>query len=100
MNATQKRRYDTAVHTYQSAIAFQITRLGENGAGADAKHLRVGINSAMSDHGALAKLLIEKGVFTNDEYFEAIVQMAEHEASLLATMTRQKCGLSDNVSFG
>lgn len=89
MNATQKRRYDAAVHSYQSAIAFQIARLGENGAGADAKHLRVGINSAMSDHGALTKLLIDKGVF-----------MAEQEASLLTTLTRRKCDLPDSVSFG
>lgn len=100
MNAEQKRRYDSAVHSYQSAIAFQIERLGENGAGADNKHLRVGLNSAMSDQGALAKLLIEKKVFTEAEYFEAIVQMAEAEASLMTTITRQKCNLPDNVTFG
>lgn len=100
MNASQKRRYDAAVHSYQSAIAYQIEHLGLNGAGADPKHLRVGVNSAMADHGAITKLLIEKGVFTEAEYFEAVVFMAEQEASLLTTLTRSKLGLSDSVSFG
>lgn len=39
------------------------------------KHLRVGLNSAMVDAGALAKLLITKGVFTEVEYWEALIEM-------------------------
>jgi hypothetical protein len=42
--------------------------------------------------------------FTAEERLELGIviesDLAEHEASLLATMTRLKCGLSDNVSFG
>jgi hypothetical protein len=36
------------------------------------KHLRVGINVAMCDHSALAGLLIEKGLITEEEYFLAL----------------------------
>ena len=100
MTEEQQRRYEAAVHSYQSAIALQITRLGLNGAGADPKHLRVGINSTMSDHGALAMLLVEKGIITDREYAEAIVKGAEREAELMTLLTRQKLDLPDTVTFG
>jgi hypothetical protein len=100
MTPEQQTRYNAAAHSYQSAIAFQITRLGLNGAGADPKYLRTGINSAMADHGALALLLVEKGVITEAEYSEAIVKGAEREAELMTQLTREKCGLPDTVTFG
>ena len=43
----------------------------------------------------LAELMLDAGA-----QVVAIVQMAEHEASLLTTLTRQRCNLPDNVSFG
>jgi len=43
------------------------------------KHLRVGINVALSDMGALVKLLIAKGVITQAEYEEAATEMMERE---------------------
>lgn len=45
----------------------------------DPKHLRVGINTAMSDHCALVRLLIAKGVITDAEYREAITQTMNEE---------------------
>ena len=45
------------------------------------KHLGVGINSAMVDHGALVKLLIDKGVITHAEYMKAIADAMEGEKS-------------------
>lgn len=99
MTEEQERRYQAAVHAYQSAIALHITRLGENSAGADPKHLRVGICSAMSDHGALARLLVTKGIISEEEYLEAIVDGAELEAEFITNLTRQKLGLPDTVSF-
>lgn len=38
------------------------------------KSLRVGINTALCDHAALARLLIEKGIITEDEYMAAITK--------------------------
>lgn len=57
------------------------------------KHLRVGVNSAMSDHGALARLLIDKGFFTEEEYVKAIADMMEAEAE------RYQSDLPPNVTL-
>jgi len=98
--ADATRRWQTALHGVQSATALQIERLGEKGAGSDAKHNRVGINAAMSDHGALVKLLVDKGVITNVEYLEAIADSMERELEMRSADTRRKCGLPDSVTFG
>lgn len=80
MTDDQRQRYEAAMHSMQTAVKYEIEIKGENGAAADPKHLRVGINSAMADHAALVKLLLSKGVITEAEYYEAIVQGAEAEA--------------------
>lgn len=43
------------------------------------KHLRVGINSALVTEAAIARLLIEKGVFSEEEYVEAVRVEMERE---------------------
>jgi hypothetical protein len=99
LNDEQKQRYMSALHMMQSAIAMEIGALGEKGAGADAKHNRVGINSAMAEHSALAGLLIQKGLITQDEYSEAIVEGAVLEAESTVDRVREKLNLPANVSF-
>jgi len=69
-------RYLAAAHAMQSGVAAEMGA-GISGA-TEPKHLRVGINSAHVASAALARLLIEKGVFTLDEYVAA--QAAEMEA--------------------
>lgn len=98
--AAAMERYEIAAHGMQSATAMQISRLGENGVAADAKHLRVGVNSAMVDSGSLAQLLIKKGVITSVEYLEALADGMEREHRVRTAETRQKCNLPDTVSFG
>lgn len=93
------RRYNAAMHGVQSAIAVEIQLLGANAAGADAKHLRTGVNSAMVNDHALANLLIEKGVFTRAEYGEAVAQAAEHEHAMMTDLVRKKTGMP-NLTFG
>jgi hypothetical protein len=39
----------------------------------------VGVNAAMTDQAGLVKLLIAKGVFTEDEYVDAIAASMEVE---------------------
>jgi len=92
-------RYAAAMHRMQSAVAHMIAQLGLKGAGADPKRLRVGVNSALADHGALVKLLVAKGVFTEDEYGQAIVEGAESEAEARVADARRTCGLPDTVDF-
>ena len=99
MTEEQEARYYSAVHAMQSATALEITRLGENGAAADAKHLRVGLNNAMADHGTLVELLIKKGVFTIEEYEDAIVVGAERERDRVIAHARKVLNLPDTVQF-
>lgn len=96
---SEEGRYLSAAHSIQTAVKMQIEVLGENGAGADPKHLRTGLNMVMSDHAALARLLMKKGIITNDEYMQAITEGTEEEAERMAADTRKKCGLPDTVQF-
>ena len=68
-----KQRYIDAAHAVQSAIALTM------GPDTEPKHLRVGIDTTKSDQGALATLLIEKGVITKAEYFKALADAMERE---------------------
>ena len=58
------------------------------------KHLRVGVNSAMSDMGGLATLLIAKGVITEDEYLAAIADAMEREAKTYADEISRRSGVT------
>jgi hypothetical protein len=77
--ADYERRYLEAAHAMQSGVATTISALGDNGAGADHKHLRTGINSAMVDSSALAGILISKGVISREEYMKALAEAMEAE---------------------
>lgn len=68
-----QRRYNKAAHGVQTAIAVTMGRDTEP------KHLRVGIDLSKSDQAALATLLIEKGVFTLEEYVAALADAVERE---------------------
>jgi hypothetical protein len=80
-------RYNAAAHAMQSGVAFLRDKTAQ-----EPKHLRVGINSAMSDQGGLATLLIEKGVFTRDEYEKAIADAMEREAESYRQMLMEETG--------
>lgn len=74
-----RQRYIDAAHAVQSAIAFTM------GPETEPKHLRVGIDITKSDQGALATLLIEKGVITEAEYFKALADGMEREKTMWET---------------
>lgn len=69
-------RYLAALHAMQSGVAME---MNYDPASTTPKHLRVGVNSAMSDTGALAKLLVDKGVITEQEYYTAVADGMERE---------------------
>ena len=46
------------------------------------KHHRVGIDSLFSDLSAIVGLLVEKGVITQDEYFDRLIKGLENEVEL------------------
>lgn len=80
-------RYDAAAHAVQSGVAAELgemphlplSKTGADAAAATPKHLRVGVNSCLVNDLAIARLLIEKGVFTLAEYHEAIAEAMESE---------------------
>lgn len=69
-------RYNIALHAMQTGVAAW---MGVDKNETDPKHLRVGINSALCDTSALAKLLIAKGLIKEEEYLKAIADMMEAE---------------------
>lgn len=82
-----RTRYNAALHAMQSGVAVLL----EHDPAIDEctpKHLRVGVNAAMIDSAAVAKLLIDKGIFTEEEYAESLVFFAE----------RDKQSYEDNLS--
>jgi len=71
-------RYLKAAHAMQSGVAAEHARGSDDGS---RKHLRVGINAAMVDHGGLVALLIAKGIITEAEYVKAIADKMEKEVA-------------------
>jgi hypothetical protein len=69
-------RYLAALHAVQTGIEYkrQYDRKF-----VEEKHMRAGVDSAHVTNSATAKLLIAKGVFTEEEYFEMLAAEAEHE---------------------
>lgn len=74
--ASLKQRYMAALHAVQAGIAV---RMSKDAQFVSPKHLRVGIDSAHISEAALARLLIAKGIFTEEEYLEALATEAEAE---------------------
>lgn len=70
-------RYHRALERMQTAVAFEIA----TGQASDTtpKHLRVGVNNALSADGALCALLIAKGLITWEEVYEAKAILMEQE---------------------
>jgi len=84
-----KARYQAALHAVQSGVRMLI-ELGDTLA--EPKHLRVGVDSAMVNDAALVRLLIKKGVITEREYFELLVEAAEEERASYERELTEKLG--------
>lgn len=77
----QRERYLAAAHAMQTGVAFTMHSDPKQ---TDPKHLRVGINSAMVEHGALMELLLAKGILTTEEYYRALADKMEAEVQSYA----------------
>lgn len=82
--------YMELCHAVQSGVAYILHR---DPSGGEPKHLRVGINTTKVEHGALAKLLIDKGLFTELEYLEALNFMLKKEVENYENSYKQRYGL-------
>ena len=95
MNSESRKHFDRylrACHAMQTAVALSIERHSTD---TTPKHLRVGVNSAMCDSGALAKLLIAKKLIYEEEYFKAQADEMELEVQRYRT----RLNLPDNVEL-
>lgn len=82
--------YRAAAHRVQTAIAFLMNDPGWKAI--QPKHMRVGIDMLKAEQGGLATLLIEKGVFTKEEYVAAMTKAAEAEADSYEKMLQAVLG--------
>ena len=80
-------RYTRAAHAMQSGVKMmqnyehpELVIPDDKFEASDSpKHLRVGVNAAMVDHGGLTNLLISKGIITMAEYFKFAADTMEQE---------------------
>jgi hypothetical protein len=71
-----EKRYRDAMHAVQSGVAME---MNFDPGPTSTKHLRVGVNSAMVQHGALVRLLVDKGFITWAEVWKELADEAERE---------------------
>lgn len=71
-----ERRYEEAAHAVQSGVAMEMNYRPEP---TQPKHLRTGIDLTKAEVGGLVRMLIAKGVFSEEEYMEAIALGVEEE---------------------
>src|SRR5690348_9895170 len=99
-----RTRYMAAAHGIQSATAFLMDLAEQRqdasiDPGTTPKHLRVGVNMTMVDNGAIARLLIDKGIIQEADYMEYVAQMAEKELADLTKRAREASGIPQ-LTFG
>lgn len=90
------QRLEVAQHAMQSGVAMEL-RLDQRDKGGDwhdhsHKHLRVGVNSALCEVAVCARLLIAKGIITQEEYAEALAQQMEDEKATYEKMLKARTG--------
>lgn len=71
--------YEAAAHGVQTAIAYD---MGQGRKATEPKHMRTGIDLSKAEQAGLAKLLIDKGLFTIEEYVEAMRIAVNEEVAL------------------
>lgn len=99
MTREEFARKDEALrHAIQTGIMHEMERsylhhLDENLKRA-IKHLRTGLNCAMREHSTVVKLLIEKGIITEQEYFVTHLQELENEVKILEASLQKHFGIT------
>lgn len=75
-----RARYMAALHGVQTGIEY---KRQYDRSFVSEKHMRVGVDSAHVSQAALARVLIAKGMLTEEEYMEALAVEAERERKRL-----------------
>ena len=98
MSEILKKKYNEyrrLIHSMQAGVGFDANSQDQT-----PKHLRVGINCAMSEAGALVSLLIKKGVITEEELVdEFIVYMQREVESYKKTLAKKYDYPPENITL-
>jgi hypothetical protein len=78
-------------HAVQSGIAIELERGSQC---ATPKHLRVGLCTALADHGSLCRLLVSKGLITEQELHEALIEGMTDEVKLAEARLSAEFGIT------
>lgn len=78
-------------HAMQSGVAHHHKHDATDGS---PKHLRVGVNAVAVDHAALVGLLIKKGIFTEDEYIDALNEGMSREVKAYEKLLTDLLGIT------
>lgn len=89
--------YTKLAHAMQSGVAM---KMNYDPSETTPKHLRVGVNSAMCDTSALARLLVEKGIITFEEYDAAITAEMAREVERYETWLTERLGSKTKITLG
>jgi hypothetical protein len=78
-------------HAIQTGVAYEI----EKGSQASTpKHLRTGLDAFAAELSGMARLLISKGVITEEEYFDALAQALREEVKRYEIRLSERYGAS------
>lgn len=81
-------RMQTAIGALQSYAKQNRIRFRET----EPKHLRVGVNNALIEVSAMARLLVSKGIITAEEHFDSIIQMLNFEVDSYDIRVKETLG--------
>ncbi|HKV68355.1 MAG TPA: hypothetical protein VJN72_09715 [Gaiellales bacterium] len=98
-------RYYGLCHAVQTGVLQAMNTMPEQGCDDErgscgGKHLRTGVNIAMTESGALAGLLVEKGLITEREYVTALVGGMEREVARYEQMLTKHYGGKTEIKLG
>lgn len=90
-------KYLQLAHAMQTGVAFEQQHGSADGT---PKHLRVGINSIAVNDAALVRLLMEKGLFTETEYWRAVVEEMQREVDRYTQRINAKLDGGQRITLG
>jgi hypothetical protein len=76
-------------HAIQTGVGYEHEYGSQDGT---PKHLRTGLANVMSDLGSIGRLLIAKGVITEQEYFHAILEGLKQEVAVYEQRLEARLG--------
>lgn len=98
MSAKYRFELVAAQRAMQAGVALEMS-IGE-AENCEPKHLRVGVNNALCDVAAIARLMIEKGLFTEEEYVDALTAEANREVERYEQSLSQELGKKVRLAPG